>query len=303
MVPDFQTCMLPLLTSLKDGKEHSSKELIAKLIFDFNLTEEEINEQLPSQRQPTINNRIHWANIYLRKAGLIDSVSRGIYRITEEGLRVLNENPTRIDVKFLSKYPDFVEFQKGTSKVISTKNEKNQELEITQTPEEALATIYSQLSSALAHDLLEKVLTQTPYFFENLVVELLVKMGYGGSIEDAGKAIGKSGDEGIDGVIKEDKLGLDVIYVQAKRWQQNNTVGRPDLQAFVGALAGQGGKKGVFITTSSFTREAEAYNPQNVKIVRIDGKKLAQLMIDYNIGVSTRAVYEIKRIDLDYFEE
>jgi restriction system protein len=303
MVPDFQTCMLPLLTSLKDGKEHSSKELIAKLIFDFNLTEEEINEQLPSQRQPTINNRIHWANIYLRKAGLIDSVSRGIYRITEEGLRVLNENPTRIDVKFLSKYPDFVEFQKGTSKVISTKNEKNQELEITQTPEEALATIYSQLSSALAHDLLEKVLAQTPYFFENLVVELLVKMGYGGSIEDAGKAIGKSGDEGIDGVIKEDKLGLDVIYVQAKRWQQNNTVGRPDLQAFVGALAGQGGKKGVFITTSSFTREAEAYNPQNVKIVRIDGKKLAQLMIDYNIGVSTRAVYEIKRIDLDYFEE
>lgn len=303
MIPDYQTCMLPLLTLLKDGKEHSSKELIAKLIFDFNLTEEEINEQLPSQRQPTINNRIHWANIYLRKAGLIDSVSRGIYRITEEGLRVLNENPTRIDVKFLSKYPDFVEFQKGTSKVISTKNEKNQELEITQTPEEALATIYSQLSSALAHDLLEKVLAQTPYFFENLVVELLVKMGYGGSIEDAGKAIGKSGDEGIDGVIKEDKLGLDVIYVQAKRWQQNNTVGRPDLQAFVGALAGQGGKKGVFITTSSFTREAEAYNPQNVKIVRIDGKKLAQLMIDYNIGVSTRAVYEIKRIDLDYFEE
>ena len=303
MIPDYQTCMLPLLTSLKDGKEHSSKELITKLILDFNLREEEISEQIPSQRQPTINNRIHWANTYMRKAGLIDSVSRGIYRITEEGLRVLNANPTRIDVKFLSKYPDFVEFQKGTSKVISTKNEKNQELEITQTPEEALATIYSQLSSALAHDLLEKVLAQTPYFFENLVVELLVKMGYGGSIEDAGKAIGKSGDEGIDGVIKEDKLGLDVIYVQAKRWQQNNTVGRPDLQAFVGALAGQGGKKGVFITTSSFTREAEAYNPQNVKIVRIDGKKLAQLMIDYNIGVSTRAVYEIKRIDLDYFEE
>ena len=303
MIPDYQTCMLPLLTSLKDGKEHSSKELITKLILDFNLTEEEINEQIPSQRQPTINNRIHWANTYMRKAGLIDSVSRGIYRITEEGLRVLNANPTRIDVKFLSKYPDFVEFQKGTSKVISTKNEKNQELEITQTPEEALETIYSQLSSALAHDLLEKVLSQTPNFFENLVVELLVKMGYGGSIEDAGKAIGKSGDEGIDGVIKEDKLGLDVIYVQAKRWQPGNTVGRPELQAFVGALAGQGGKKGVFITTSSFTREAEAYNPQNVKIVRIDGKKLAQLMIDYNIGVSTRAMYEIKRIDLDYFEE
>lgn len=303
MIPDYQTCMLPLLTSLKDGKEHSSKELIAKLIIDFNLTEEEINEQIPSQRQPTINNRIHWANTYMRKAGLIDSVSRGIYRITEEGLRVLNANPTRIDVKFLSKYPDFVEFQKGTSKVISTRNEKTQELEITQTPEEALETIYSQLSSALAHDLLEKVLSQTPNFFENLVVELLVKMGYGGSIEDAGKAIGKSGDEGIDGVIKEDKLGLDVIYVQAKRWQPGNTVGRPELQAFVGALAGQGGKKGVFITTSSFTREAEAYNPQNVKIVRIDGKKLAQLMIDYNIGVSTRAMYEIKRIDLDYFEE
>ena len=303
MIPDYQTCMLPLLTSLKDGKEHSSKELITKLILDFNLTEEEINEQIPSQRQPTINNRIHWANTYMRKAGLIDSVSRGIYRITEEGLRVLNANPTRIDVKFLSKYPDFVEFQKGTSKVISTRNEKTQELEITQTPEEALETIYSQLSSALAHDLLEKVLSQTPNFFENLVVELLVKMGYGGSIEDAGKAIGKSGDEGIDGVIKEDKLGLDVIYVQAKRWQPGNTVGRPELQAFVGALAGQGGKKGVFITTSSFTREAEAYNPQNVKIVRIDGKKLAQLMIDYNIGVSTRAMYEIKRIDLDYFEE
>ena len=303
-MPDFQTCMLPLLTSLKDGKEHSSKELIAKLIFDFNLTEEEINEQLPSQRQPTINNRIHWANIYLRKAGLIDSVSRGIYRITEEGLRVLNENPTRIDVKFLSKYPDFVEFQKGTSKVISTKNEKNQELEITQTPEEALATIYSQLSSALAHDLLEKVLAQTPYFFENLVVELLVKMGYGGSMKDAGRAIGKSGDEGIDGTIKEDKLGLDIIYIQAKRWQPGNVVGRPEIHKFVGALAGQGAKKGIFITTSTFTKDALEFVPRNeTKIVLIDGYLLAQLMIDYNLGVATQQVYEIKKIDSDYFEE
>lgn len=184
----------------------------------------------------------------------------------------------------------------------NSNNEKEEELLIPQTPEELLEISYQDIRKSLAQEILSKIKLCSPSFFERLVVELLVKMGYGGSRSDAGKAIGRSGDEGIDGIIKEDKLGLDIIYIQAKRWE--NVVGRPEIQKFVGALAGQGAKKGIFITTSRFTNEAKDYIPRNeTKIVLIDGEQLANLLIDYNLGVSTQAVYELKKIDLDYFEE
>ena len=207
-----------------------------------------------------------------------------------------------ISVKVLKQFPEFIEFQ-------TTKHEEegivvDTEESSTETPEEALETAYQKIRRALAQDLLNKVILLSPAFFERLVVELLVKMGYGGSIKDAGRAIGKSGDEGIDGTIKEDKLGLDIIYIQAKRWQPGNVVGRPELQKFVGALAGQGAKKGIFITTSSFTREALEYAPRNeTKIVLINGEQLAQHMIDYNLGVTSVNNYEVKRMDSDYFGE
>lgn len=245
-------------------------------------------------------NRTAWAKTYLKKAGLITSPKQGVVVITQRGLQILNKKPNAINVKLLKQFPEFNEFQ-------SIKREGeialNDEQSI-QTPEETLETAYQGMRASLASELLNKVLELSPAFFEKLVVELLVKMGYGGSIADAGKAMGKSGDEGIDGTIKEDKLGLDIIYIQAKRWKPGNLVGRPELQKFVGALAGQGAKKGIFITTSSFTKEAKDYTPRNeTKIVLIDGQQLAQFMIDYNLGCTLQQTYEVKKLDNDYFEE
>jgi len=299
MIPDFQSIMLPLLKLLSNKEEHKYRDLIEALATEFNLSAEERKELLPSGTQAIFDNRVGWAKAYLKKAGLIDSPQRAISIITQEGINVLKQNRESINIAFLKQFPSFVEFH-------NFKKEENGEIDseeiITQTPEENLENAYQRLRKSLAEDLLNKVITLPPSFFERLVVELLVKMGYGGSIKDAGKAIGKSGDEGIDGTIKEDKLGLDIIYIQAKRWQIGNTVGRPEIHKFVGALAGQGAKKGIFITTSSFTREAIEYTPRNeTKIVLIDGERLSQLMIDYNIGVSTSNTYEIKKIDHDYF--
>lgn len=239
----------------------------------------------------------------MKKAGLIDSPKQGVILITQRGLDVLKTNPNEINVKFLKQFSEFVEFQNAT---IGENNEtlNKIESEIKDTPEEELETAYQKIRKSLAQDILARIIKITPEFFEKLVVDLLVKMGYGGSITDAGKAVGKSGDEGIDGTIKEDKLGLDIIYIQAKRWQPGNVVGRPELQKFVGALAGQGAKKGIFITTSSFTKDALQYIPRNeTKIVLIDGQQLAQYMIDYNLGVTSVNNYEVKRMDSDYFGE
>jgi restriction system protein len=221
-------------------------------------------------------------------------------KITERGLKVLSENPDFINVRFLRQFPEFIEFQ--TTKKETNETEFDEQSESTETPEELLETAYLKIRKSLAQELINKVIQLPPAFFEKLVVELLVKMGYGGSIKDAGKAIGKTNDEGIDGTIKEDKLGLDIIYIQAKRWQPGNTVGRPEIHKFVGALAGQGAKKGIFITTSSFTKEAIEYQPRNeTKIVLIDGDQLSQMMIDHDLGVSSTNKYEIKKIDHDYF--
>lgn len=302
MIPNYQECMLPLLQLLNDKLIHTSKECVAELSAILNLTEEEKSELLPSGKQTIISNRISWARFYLEKAGLIKVVSRGKYQITQEGINLLSEHPITINNDILHRYDQFLAFMKqGSTKGNSTDDNTIKNLQtsyLEQTPEEILDSTYKQLQSNLSEEILEKVLQQSPQFFERLVVDLLVKMGYG-----AGKITGRTGDGGIDGIIDEDKLGLDVIHIQAKRWQLGNNVGRKELQSFVGALAGQSGRKGVFITTSSFTREALEYNPSNVKIAKIDGKKLADLMITYNLGVSTKMLYELKKIDTDYFEE
>jgi len=304
MIPDYQSLMLPILRLVSDKQEHRYRDLIEKLANEFQLTDKERKEFLTSGNQAIFDNRVGWAKTYLKKAGLLDSPKRATFVITNIGLQTLNKNPDRIDAKYLRQFPLFVEFQH------SSRNDNDNEVEtITQelnkqTPEENLDIAYQRIRKTLASELLYRVVDLSSTFFEKLVVELLVKMGYGGSIKDAGKAIGRSGDEGIDGTIKEDKLGLDIIYIQAKRWKPGNVIGRPELHKFVGALAGQGAKKGIFITTSNFTKEALEYTPKNeTKIVLIDGEQLAQLMIDYNLGCTTQQNYELKKIDSDYFDE
>lgn len=300
-IPGFQKFMLPLLKFVSDKKEHSTNEALEYIALEFNLTEEQQNEWLPSGNQKVFSNRVFWAKSYLKMAGLIENTKRAHFKITERGLLTLNENPEEINIKYLKKFPDFLELLEGW-KNSSPNNDKEEEIQTPQTPEELLENSYQDIRKSLAQEILSKIKLCSPFFFEKLVVELLVKMGYGGSRTDAGKAIGKSGDEGIDGIIKEDKLGLDIIYIQAKRWE--SVVGRPEIQKFVGALAGQGAKKGIFITTSRFTIDARDYIPRNeTKIVLIDGEHLANLLIDNDLGVSKQVVYEIKKIDLDFFEE
>ena len=299
-IPDYQTIMLPLLRFLGDQQEHSTREAIDFLANQFNLTPEERRELLPSGQQAIFNNRVGWARTYMKKAILIDSTRRGFLRITPRGLDVLSRKPIKIDVNYLEQFKEFKEFR-------AIKREKPPEQEgleegQAKTPEEVLANIYQNLRNNLAKDLLQQIKESPPSLFEDIVIELIVKMGYGGSREDAGKAIGKSGDEGIDGIIKEDRLGLDVIYIQAKRWE--GTVGRPDIQKFAGALEGQRARKGIFITTSDFSKDALEYASRiDKKIILIDGNQLTQYMIEYNIGVSPQVIYEIKKMDSDYFTE
>jgi restriction system protein len=305
MIPDYQSLMLPLLKILSDGKEHKYRNLIEILANEFGVTDIERKELLASGNQAIFDNRVGWAKTYLKKAGLLDSPKRATFIITELGRQTIIKKLDRVDTKYLRQFPAFLEFQNASrNNNGSEEDETILDVNIDQTPEESLDKAFQRIRKALASELLNKVVDLSPAFFERLVVELLVKMGYGGSIKDAGKAMGKSGDEGIDGTIKEDKLGLDIIYIQAKRWKPGNVVGRPELQKFVGALAGQGAKKGIFITTSNFTKEALEYTPRNeTKIVLIDGQQLAQLMIDYNLGCTLQQSYEIKKIDSDYFDE
>jgi restriction system protein len=301
MIPNYQALLLPCLEVLASGKTLTLAELNQQLAEKLKLTPQECAVRLESGAV-LFYSRVSWARTYLKKAGLIEFPQKGVSVITELGKATLSKNLDAIDNEYLKQFPSFVSFIKGEHR--KEQAEENNVAFDEQTPEEKLEYIYQGLQSALATDLLDKLLSCSPAFFEKLVVELLVKMGYGGSLQDAGKAIGKSGDEGIDGIIKEDKLGLDMIYVQAKRWNRNNFIGRPELQKFVGALAGQGAKKGFFITTSSFTQEAWQYAPKTeTKIVLIDGILLTQLMIEYNLGCTTQKNYEIKRLDSDYFEE
>lgn len=301
-VPDYQTLMLPLLRFYADNAVHSLNEAIDALAKEFKLTDEDLRLLLPSGRQSTFRNRVGWARTYMSKAGLLATAKRGHSKITQPGLQVLAGNPTRIDARFLRQFPSFVEFQEAKHIDDPSATAQLPLSETKESPEEQIESAHTQLTRALAGELLARIQASAPDFFERLVVELLLKMGYGGSRQDAGRAIGRSGDGGIDGIINEDRLGLDSIYLQAKRWE--NPVGRPEIQKFAGALAEHRAKKGVFITTSSFTKEALAsVNKHDARIVLIDGEKLATLMIDHGLGVTLEASYDVKRIDSDYFSE
>lgn len=301
-IPDYQSCMLPFLRALADNKAHALNDVEQILAEHFKLPPTERSELLPSGQQGIFRNRIGWARTYLKKAGLVDSPKRGIFKISARGFAILKSNPERIDSKFLEQFEEFREFRDGVKTNGQASSQDATTVLSTTTPEESIELAHQGLRSQLSQELLTKVLAGTPTFFEQLVVELLVKMGYGGSRREAGKRIGQTGDGGIDGIIKEDQLGLDAIYLQAKRWQ--GSVGRPEIQKFVGALQGQRAKKGVFITTSSYTAEAIDYAAKiETKVVLIDGQQLTTLMIDFDVGVSAASTYVIKRIDSDYFEE
>lgn len=301
-IPDFQSLMLPLLKVVADGREYRLRDAVELLAEEFHLTNEERQQLLPSGRYPTFDNRIAWAKTYLKKAGLIDQPRRAFFQITERGREVLKTSPKLINMKFLEQFPEYIAFKENSDQAEAQQQVVPSIAVQNETPEELIEGGARAIRKELAEEILQRIKGCPPTFFERLVVELLVKMGYGGTRQDAGRAIGRSGDEGIDGVIHEDRLGLDVIYLQAKRWE--GVVGRPEIQKFVGALQGQRAKKGVFITTSDFTKEAVEYvrNIDN-KVVLINGALLANLMIDHNVGVSLAATYEIKKIDSDYFLE
>ena len=305
-VPDYQSVMLPLLRFAGEkNDETSTGEAVEVLAKEFGLTDEDLKEMLPSGIQSTFVNRVGWASTYMKKAGLLEATRRGYYRITPRGQELLKKQPKAINVKLLKQYPEFLEFQqlKGT-RGGDRESSWRATLDVTTaTPSEALETAYENLRDELADELLARLKKSSPSFFERVVVELLVKMGYGGSRADAGKAIGKTADGGIDGIIKEDKLGLDVVYIQAKRWE-NNPVGSPDVMQFAGALQAQKANKGIFITTSRFTDDARSYVSQiGSKIVLIDGEQLTSFMIEHDVGVSTVSMYPVKKIDTDYFDE
>jgi restriction system protein len=295
-VPDFQSFFKPLLDFAADGKEHSIQDARDAVERVMALPEADMKELLPSGIQTRFENRVAWAKSYFVQAKVLESPRRGHFRITPRGMELHKQGHKRIDVKILNQYPEFVEFHKARAP-------KEEEPEpTTETPEEALQQAYESIRSDLAGQILDRITNNSPQFFERLVVDLMVTMGYGGSRADARKSIGGIGDEGIDGIIKEDRLGLDVVYLQAKRW--DGTVGRPEVQKFVGALHGKRAKKGVFITTGKFSDDARKYvETIDPKVILIDGRALSDLMIDHSLGTTTTATYHIKRIDSDYFIE
>ena len=294
-VPTYDAMMLPLLELAVDQKEHSIPEAVEFLAKRFNLSDLDRRELLPSGKQRALDNRAGWARTYLKKAGLFETPRRTVFKITQRGLQVLAEKPSEITVGYLARFPEFVEFK-------TARRPEEPKIAERATPQDLLEEGYAALRKDLGQQILERIKSAPPGFFENLVVDLLMKMGYGGTRKDAGRVVGRTGDEGIDGTIEQDALGLETVYLQAKRWEGSG--GRPDFHKFVGALQGQRAKKGVFITTSNFSEDARKYVGQiDTKIVLIDGEALANLMMDYNVGVSTDATYDVKKIDSDYFPE
>jgi restriction system protein len=305
-IPGFQSIMLPLLQHLADGGERNNADTLEALARHFNVTTEEREQLLPSGRTAVFTNRVAWAKAHLKAAGLIESPRRAVYRLAPRGREVLNGNPSRVDLKLLKTFPEYQSFR-SSKKIANTDGllvdtDQSSRDDDDLTPEEHIEYGNQRLREELASELLDQLKAASPAFFERVVVDVLVAMGYGGSRADAGKTLGRAGDGGVDGVINEDRLGLDVIYVQAKRW--DGTVGRPEIQRFAGALQGQRARKGVLITTSAFSREAEEYVGHiETRIVLINGATLAKLMIDHDVGVSTVAAYQVKRLDSDFFEE
>lgn len=299
-IPDFQSVMRPVLLAVANGETLSLSSLREKVSSFFQLSDAERHERLPSGKQTVINNRVGWARTYLNKAGLLHIPARGMVQITERGLEALQTGPERITVAWLKRYPEFASFH--APKPLEGRSGAEPEEQVAATPDEQLANAYQDLMQSLADELLVQVRTSTPSFFEQLVVDLMIAMGYGGSRKEAGNATQATNDDGIDGIIKEDKLGLDVIYLQAKRW--TNTVHRPEIDKFIGALTRQRARKGVFITTSDFSAGArEAALGLDIKVVLVDGIELARLMVENNIGCGIKQVYEVKQIDTDYFSD
>lgn len=298
MIPDFQTIMLPLLKAFQNGKEKTSKELREEMVSHFNISEDKQKEKIPSGKQPLYTNRVAWAIAYLKMADLISSPARAVYTITEEGKKVLENPPEKITINFLKQFDSF---SKNRNPEKDTELDDNNQI-VEKTPDELIEIGYKQVKNELSLQILNQIKDCSPYFFEKLVLDLLIKMGYGGSEMANGEVTPKGSDEGIDGIIKEDKLGLDKIYIQAKKWE--NCVGRPEIQKFVGALQGKRAKKGIFITMSTFTKEALEYaETLDVAVILIDGKKLANYMIENELGVSLKQNYKIFNVDTDYFIE
>jgi len=303
-IPDFQTVMRPLLEVVQDGVPRTLADVRGAVSTKFSLTEDESREMIASGRQTVIQNRVGWARTYMNKAGLLEIPERGKVKITQRGIDALRNGPERISITWLKQFPEFQEFQnqRPEDEAPGFKLGSTPLREATSTPDEQLDSVHTALMDALAEELLKTVLTATPTFFERLVVDLMIAMGYGGSRKEAGQATKATNDDGVDGIIKEDRLGLDVIYLQAKRW--TNTVHRPEIDKFIGALTRQRARKGVFITTSDFSQGArECVNALDIKVVLIDGRELARLMIDNNLGVTLKQIYEVKNIDSDYFVE
>lgn len=298
-IPDFQSVMRPVLSAVEDGMPLALSELRERIAEQFQLTEDERKERLPSGNQTVINNRVGWARTYLNKAGLLTIPAKGMVQITVRGREALISGPARITVRWLKQFPEFADFHTARPHVVSAPTTPDLD-EGDTTPDEQLSIAHQALLQSLEEELLAQVRAASPSFFEQLVVDLMLAMGYGGSRKEAGKATQATNDDGIDGIIKEDKLGLDVIYLQAKRW--SNTVHRPEIDKFIGALTRQRARKGVFITTSEFSVGArEAALGLDIKVVLIDGGELARLMVENNLGVSVKQVYEVKQVDSDYF--
>lgn len=315
-IPKYDEMYREFLETLSDGQMHKISEIRDTLAIIFHVSDDERKELLPSGKQPLFNNRVNWTSSYLKQAGLIKNTSRGVYCIAESGKKLLASDVLHIDNNFLLKFDSFKDFlSRSTSSSSETDADSTsaktnnpihqQSLLSSESPQDILDDAYTKIKAALIDDVLTEVMKQTPVFFEQMVVTLLTKMGYGGSLKNAGTVTKVSGDEGIDGIIREDKLGFNLIYIQAKRWDRNSTVGRPEIQKFVGALAGQGATRGLFITTAQFTKEAieYAHKQHTTKIILIDGASLAELMIEYNVGVSVEATYSIKKIDSDFFDD
>ena len=299
-VPAFQSFFLPLLKVCSDEKEHSIKELKVPLSEHLGLTVKDIEERVPSGTQSRFVNRATWAKVYLSRAGALSVIQRGLFKISPRGQSLIKEYPNGISIKDLSKFPEFEKFRTKHNDQVAPVS-LNEELS---TPEEILDSTSSQINNTVADEILEKILSNSPAFFEALIVDLIIKMGYGGPQENAGQTLGGSGDGGIDGLINQDELGLDVIYLQAKRWKESSTVGRPEIQKFAGALLSKKAKKGVFITTTSFSKDALDYVKElDFKIILISGSQLAGLMLKHNLGVTTSKTILIKKMDSDYFEE
>lgn len=313
MVPDYQSLMLPLLQALADGQTYRMRDIKQHLAATLQLSDEDLATRLPSGVN-IFSDRLNWARTYLKKAKLIEQPNKGMVKISERGKQELKIAPTTLTSQYLKKYTEFLAFVRPRQQVLSgdvptlfpiydpiTLDEPLSASKLS--PQERIAQAQAEMHAALADEMMEKILSNTPKFFEQLVVDLLVKMGYGGTHRDAARVVGQSGDEGIDGIINQDRLGLDVIYVQAKRYAPERSISRPDLQQFVGALVGKGAGKGIFITTSKFTRDARDFRPANTKLILIDGQALTQYCIDYGVGCTTEHSFEIKRLDSDYFAE